>query len=198
MTRGLEVKYRNMLNLYGINTPLRLQHFFTQLYAESRLVPKRESGYYKTIKSLRETFKTPFKGKSDAFVSEYLRNSEKLLNYVYSNRGGNGNVNSGDGFKYRGGGFLQNTGFDQLHKLSLATGVDFLEHPELLEDEYHAMLAACYYWQVNNLNKFADKDNLDAISDIINIGRLTKTYGDANGFEERKSALIKFKKYFKK
>jgi putative chitinase len=197
MTKGLEKKYKVIFNVYGINTYLRLSHFFAQYYAECGLVPKRESLYYTSIKSLRTTFKTPFKGKSDAFVSQYLRNTEKCANYVYANRGGNRDEASGDGFKYRGAGGFQHTSFNQFHQMSIDLGLDFLENPELLLEDYYAILGACWYWQKNNLNKFADNDNLDAISDIINIGRLTDKVGDANGFEHRKIALMRFKKYFK-
>lgn len=197
MTKGLEIKYKIILNRYEINTPLRLAHFFAQIYAESGLLLKRESGFYRDVSTLRRIFLSPFRGKSNNFVASYLMNSKKLLNYVYANRMGNGNEASGHGFKYRGGGYLQTTGFNQYHKLSLAIGVDLLEKPELIETEHYAMLAACIYWKENNLNRFADADNLDAISDIINIGRVTKTYGDSNGFEHRKKALIIFKKHFK-
>lgn len=197
MTRSLDVTYKTVLDAWGINTPLRLSHFFSQYYAECKLVPKRESLYYTSIKSLRKTFKTPFKGKSDAFVSQYLRNTEKCANYVYANRGGNGDEKSGDGFKYRGAGGFQHTGFNQFYQMSIDLGIDFLESPHLLELDYYAILGACWYWKKNKLNKFADKDNLDAISDIINIGRLTDKVGDANGYEHRKEALKTFKKHFK-
>lgn len=197
MTKGLDIKYKNVLDSYQINTPLRLSHFFAQYYAECRLIPKRESLYYRSIKSLRKTFKTPFKGKSNAFVSQYLCNTEKCANYVYANRGGNRNEASGDGFKYRGAGGFQHTGFNQFYKMSIDLGLDFLENPELLLQDYYSILGACWYWNKNNLNKFADKDNLDAISDIINIGSLTDKVGDANGYDHRKEALKLMKKHFK-
>ena len=197
MTKGLDIKYKNILDAWGINTPLRLSHFFAQIYTESGLVAKRESLYYKSIQSLRLNFKSPFRGKTNEFIKQYLRNSEKCANYVYANRGGNGDESSQDGYIYRGGGYLQHTGYNQYHKMSLALGVDYLDDPDLLKEDYHAILCACWYWKATNLNKFADKDDLDAVSDIINIGRLTDRVGDANGFAERKEALKDFKNYFK-
>lgn len=196
MTKGLEIKYKSLLNSYHINTPLRLAHFFAQLKSESQLIPQVESLYYKTVRQAKSTFYSPFKDKSSAFISQYLRNSEKMANYVYANRMGNGNEASGDGYKYRGRGFLQITGFNQYLVLSKDTGVDFLENPELLQEELHAMVSACWYWNKNNLNKHADKDNLDAISDVINIGSQTKAIGDANGFRHRKHYLELYKQYF--
>lgn len=197
MTRNLEITQKIVFDAYAINTPLRLAHWFAQAYAECRLIAKRESLYYTSIKSLRATFKTPFLGKDDAFVSKYLRNSEKCANYVYANRGGNGDESSGDGFMFRGASFFQHTTHDQFLEMSYDLGVDIYNDIDLLLEDYYAVLAGCWYWHVNNLNKYADEDNLDAISDIINIGRLTRSYGDSNGFKHRQEALVKFKEYFK-
>jgi putative chitinase len=196
MTKGLEIKYHEMLESWNINTMLRKAHFFAQLYAESRFKLKRESLYYRDIETARATFKTPFQNKSDEFVRQYLFNSEKMANYVYANRMGNGDEASGDGFKYRGGGYPQHTGFDEYYRISIYLGLDLLENPDLINDEYHAMLCACWFWNINRLNQYADTDNLDAISDIINIGRRTSRIGDANGYKHRESALKRLKKHF--
>lgn len=198
MSKGkeLSIKYKTLLGNSKINTPLRLAYFFGELEAESNLVPKRESLYYTTIKGLRNTFYSPFKGKSDAFVKQYLRNSVKCANYVYANRGGNGNEASGDGYKYRGGGFIQNTFKDGYEQLAKDTGIPFDKNPDLITEEANAMIAAINYWVKNDLNKYADKDDIDAVSDIINKGRKTSAYGDANGFKERKEAVEKYKKEF--
>lgn len=199
MEKALELsrKYRTLLGRYGINTFLRLAHFWAQLHHESGLVPKRESVYYTTIEGLRNTFKTPFRGKSDAFVSGYLRNSEKCANYVYANRGGNSCESSGDGYKFRGGGLIQTTFHDGYEAIAASTGVDFVTHPDLILEEANSLIAALEYWKSNDLNKYADQDNLDAVSDIINIGRRTTTVGDSNGYSKRKEALAEAKKIFK-
>lgn len=190
-------KYKSLFDEAEVNTPLRKQHFITQIDAESKLVSKRESLYYKTIAGLRNAFKTPFKGKTDAFVSQYLKNTEKCANYVYANREGNGNEKSGDGHKYRGGGFLQNTFKNGYKKLTEDTGIDFLGNPNLIIIEENAIIAALNYWTENNLNELADQDNLDSISDIINIGHKTRAVGDANGYIHRKECLKKWKAIIK-
>ncbi len=187
-------KYKTLLSNYGLNTLLRLAHFFAQIEHESGLKLVRESCYYTTTEGLRKTFKTPFAGKSDAFVSQYLRNSEKCANYVYANRGGNGNEASGDGFKFRGGGYLQNTFKEMYEWLTEQTGIDFIGNPDLILIEANALMCALAYWKVHKLNTFADKDDLDSISDIINIGHPTVKKGDANGYEKRKLLLAKYKK----
>lgn len=193
----LTTKYKTILNKYGVNTPLRLSHFWAQIDTESKLKPIRESLYYTKIQSLRDTFKTPFKDKSDAFVNQYLKNSEKCANYVYANREGNGSETSGDGYKYRGGGLLQKTFYNGYKSLEKATGIPFTKKPDLILEEANSLISALEYWKDSELNKFADEDNLDAISDLINIGKRTVKSGDANGFKERKDNLEKYKKIFK-
>lgn len=190
-TKGLIIaeRYRTLLNKNGINTLLRLSYFIANIHHESGFKAIRESLYYKNIQGLRNTFYTPFKGKSDAFVSQYLRNSEKCANYVYANRGGNGNEASGDGFKFRGGGFIQNTFKDAYKALTKATGINFLDYPDAIANEANAMIAALWFWDNNNLNAIADKDNNELMTKAINGGK--------NGIQERGELVEEYKKLFK-
>jgi putative chitinase len=187
-------KYRTQFKNYEVDTKLRIIHWMTQVASESNFKAVRESVYYTTIKGLRNTFYSPFKNKSDSFVKQYLRNSEKCANYVYANRMGNGDESSGDGYRNRGGGFLQNTGHNQYQALSTSTGIDFIGNPDLILEEPNAVIAALEYWKDNNLNYYADKDDLDGVSDKINIGRKTEEYGDANGFKDRLENYEHYKK----
>lgn len=186
-------KYRTILSKSGIDTPLRLAHFFSQCDHESNLKPISENLNY-SVEGLMKTFKKYFPTKEVA--EKYARKPEKIANRVYANRMGNGDEASGDGWKYRGKGFIQTTGKNNYQKLSKATGINYIENPNLLLNESGAVLSAIWYWTVNNLNKYADKDDIDSISDIINIGRPTEKYGDANGFRDRKEKLDKYKKEF--
>lgn len=197
MAQELSDKYKTLFNKYEINTPLRKAHFMAQIHAESGLIPRRESLYYTKLERLKAIFKSGFRNKPDSFVEQYLKSSEKLANYVYANRMGNGEEASGDGFKYRGGGFIQLTGKNNYKMLSKDTGIDYLSKPELLETEADSLIASLWFWKKNGLNKYADGDCLDEISDIINIGRVTKEIGDANGYEHRKKWLDHYKKIFK-
>lgn len=189
---NLHIKYRTILNNANINTPLRLAHFFAQIDHESGLKPTSENTNY-SRKTLLTIFRKYF---NESNVDEYYRNGEKILNRTYGNRMGNGPESSGDGYKYRGRGFIQVTGKNNYRKLSEFVGVDYVSNPDLLLTEADSMVSALWYWTVNNLNKYADQDNLDAVSDLINIGRLTKTVGDANGYADRKRKLEKYKKVF--
>lgn len=189
----LHEKYNTLFNNYGFTSALRTAHFMAQIDHESGLKPKRESLYFKTIQGLRDTFDSPFENKSDAFVKQYLTDSVKCANYVYANRGGNGDEASGDGFKYRGGGLIQNTFKDGYQRLKDKTGIDFVANPDFIIEEEKAVRCALIFWQDNNLNRYADLDDLDAVSDQINIGRQTIKEGDSNGYAHRKECLIKWK-----
>jgi len=186
-------KYKPLFLRFEVNTHLRIVHFMTQIDAESGLKPKRESLYFKSIDSLKKIFYTPFNKKTDSFVRSFLRNSEYCANYVYANRGGNRDSYSGDGYKYRGGGFIQRTFKSGYQRLKDVTGIDFVSNPDLILLEENAILDALVFWKDNDLNKYADLDDLDAVSDQINIGRQTVKEGDSNGYEHRKECLKKWK-----
>jgi putative chitinase len=187
----LHKKYKSLFENYKVNTDLRLAHFYAQIDHESGMKPISENLMYSAEalgKVFRKYFPTP------VMANKYARQSEKIANIVYSNRMGNGNNESGDGWKYRGRGFIQITGKSNYIVLSKDTMIDYLNKPELLLNEPDALISALWYWNKNKLNTLADKDDLDAISDLINIGRLTDKEGDANGFKDRKEKLNKWKK----
>lgn len=189
----LSKKYKTLLNKYYVNTPLRLAHFFAQLEAESRLKPVEENLNY-SAKRLQQVFKKYFP--TVELANKYGGNKVAIASRVYANRMGNGCEDSREGYLFRGRGFIQLTGRDNYVMLSKDTRINYLLNPDWLLREPDAMIAALWYWSKNNLNKHADADNIDAISDLINIGRITKTYGDSNGFKERLNALNKYKKEF--
>lgn len=192
----LSQRYKTLLGREKIDTPLRLAHFFAQIDHESGLVPTRESLYYTTPSRAKAMFYTPFNGKSDSFVQKYLKNTQAMANYVYANRMGNGNEASNDGFRFRGGGYMQHTGRAEYARIAKITGADLINNPNLILEEPNAIIGAIDYWNRNNLSRYADRDNIDAISDLINMGRLTSKYGDANGFKDRLNKLNNYKKIF--
>ena len=182
---NLNEKYKSLFNAYHVNTPLRIAHFMAQVQHESNFKAVRESCYYTTIDLLRKTFKIPFLNKSDEFVSQYLKNSIKCANYVYANRNGNGNEASGDGFKFRGGGMLQNTFYYGYLKLAKDLKIPFDTNPDLILVEANAVMAALNFWSTNKLNDLADLDDYKGITKKIN--------GGYNGLVERQKALIEWK-----
>jgi putative chitinase len=190
---NLAEKYQTEFEKYGVNTSLRKAHFMAQIEHESGLKPIDESFNYKPER-LHLIFKKYFP--TIALANAYAGNKIKIANRVYANRMGNGNEASGEGYKYHGRGFIQLTGKDNYKAFAKATGIDVVTYPDLLLDEQYAIIAALHFWKSNGLNALADKDDLDAVSDKINIGHVTEKEGDAIGYAHRKELLTKYKKIF--
>jgi putative chitinase len=108
----------------------------------------------------------------------YEHQAEKLANYVYAKRLGNGDVPTSDGWLFRGRGLLQVTGRANYHSIGQALGLPLDAQPELLSQPRGAALSAAYFWKSRGLNELADDRNDDdddedfvTISVIINGGR---------------------------
>lgn len=189
MNKGykLSKRYRTLLSSYGINTSLRLSHFFAQIDHESGLKPISENLNY-SADGLLKVFRKYFPTRADAIM--YARQPEKIANKVYANRMMNGNEASGDGWEYRGRGFIQITGKENYILLSKDTRIDYLNNPDLLLTEADSMISALWFWNKNNLNKYADRDDIKTITKKIN--------GGYNGLGDRMDLLDKYKSVFKK
>jgi putative chitinase len=188
-------KYKTLFKAYHINTDLRISHFMAQLEHESGgLKPKSENLNY-SKEGLLATFGKYFNN-SPVEALNYQKQPERIANKVYANRMGNGNEASGDGWKYRGRAFFQLTGKSNYLVLSKDTKIDCYNNPDILLEEANAIISALWYWGKNKLNDLADKDDLDGISDIINLGHHTPKVGDAIGYNHRKELLTKYKKIF--
>ncbi len=179
-------KYKSLLEQYEICTPLRLAHFFAQIHHESNLKPVEENLNY-SADALKRVFKKYFP--NDTVANFYARKPIKIANRVYADRMMNGNEASGDGWKYRGRGFIQITGKKNYILLSKDTRIDYLNNPDLLLNEADSMISALWYWSKNNLNKYADADDLKAITKAIN--------GAYNGLSHRKDLHKYYKTVFK-
>lgn len=110
------------------------------------------------------------KNQPNAFAKALHRKPEMIANVVYSNRMGNGTVESGEGFKYRGRGAKQLTGKDNYTRCGAALGIDLVNSPELLLKPAYAMLSAGWFWHANKLYEFADKGDLEGMTKKINGG----------------------------
>ena len=188
----LAKKYKSLLDNNGISTRLRLAHFFAQAYAESKFDVVAENLNY-SEQGLLRVFKKYF---TPAQAKQYARKPQQIANRVYANRMGNGNEASGDGWRNRGRWFFQITGKNNYIQVTADTGVDYLTNPDSKLTEADAMVTALWYWNERNLNRYADQDDADSISDLINLGRRTVTVGDANGYKERYTATQQLKKLF--
>ena len=172
-------KYASQFEKFGVITDLDKAMFMAQIQHESGLKPISENLNY-SIKGLLSTFPKYF-NKNTAI--EYARKPEKIANRVYANRMGNGDETSGEGWKYRGRGFIQLTGKENYFRLSNDTDIDFLHNPDLLLQEANAIIAALWFWKTRNLSSLAN--NVEAVTKKIN--------GGLNGFNDRKELFENWK-----
>lgn len=192
----LTAKYASLFSKFGITTNLRLAHFIGQLTAESNLKPIDENLRYSESRLL-QVFPKYF---TPILAKQYAMQPAKIANRVYANRMGNGNEASGDGYRFRGRGFIQLTGrnnYTSLTKWAQNNGldVDYVKNPDLLLNEADSVIAALWFWTANNINQYADKDDVLRVSRMINIGNPNS--GTPHGYENRKAQTDKFKKIFK-
>ena len=99
---------------------------------------------------------------------------------------GNGDINSGDAFRYRGRGIMQVTGRAGYTQVAQALNIDCVNHPELLEQPEYAALSAAWFWDNRHLNFYADKQDILTITKKIN--------GGTNGLDDRKALYDKARK----
>lgn len=193
----LTAKYASLFNKFNVNTQLRLSHFVGQMSAESNLKPIEENLRYSEGRLL-DVFPKYF---TPITAKQYAMQPSKIANRVYSNRMGNGDEQSGDGYRFRGRGIVQLTGrnnYTALTKWSQNNGlnVDYVKNPDLLLSEADALVSALWFWTVNNINQYADKDQVLQVSRIINLGN-ANSKATPHGYENRKAQTEKFKKVFK-
>lgn len=117
-------------------------------------------------------YKLDEKGKKtpNAFAKALHRKPEAIANAVYSNRMGNGTIESGDGWKHRGMGLKQLTGKDNHKRCGDYLGVDFVTNPEKLLEPEFAARSAGWFWKTNKLNSFADAGDIKGMTKVINGG----------------------------
>ncbi len=167
---------------YGIaDSRLRLAHFFAQVLHESGCLRFDMENLNYSAEALVRVFGKYFPSKKEA--DAYARQPEKIANRVYANRMGNRGEASGDGWKFRGRGLIQLTGRTNYKAFSEWVGDSrIMDDPDLVSSEY-AVHSAVFFWDRNNLNRFADKDDV--------VGLTRKINGGDNGLAHRRELLNK-------
>jgi putative chitinase len=155
---------------YEINTPQRVAAFLAQCAHESGgFIFLKENLNYKAA-SLRKVFPKYFP--DDATAAAYANKPEKIANRVYANRMGNGDEASGDGFRYCGRGLIQLTGKDNYTFFAASLDIPVEEASEYLQTFEGAVQSACFFWEQNNLNQWADKGDILTLTKRINGGTI--------------------------
>lgn len=155
---------------YGIDTPKRVAAFVAQCAHESgNFKFLRENLNYKA-ESLTKTFRKYFPTLESA--QPYAKKPEKIANRVYANRMGNGDEASGDGFRYLGRGLIQLTGKENYSWFAASLEMPLEDVAEYLGTFEGAVQSACWFWETNNLNKWADSGDIVTLSKRINGGTI--------------------------
>lgn len=155
---------------YEINTEERVAAFLAQCAHESGHFKAVEENLNYGAEGLMKTWPKRFDATTAAACA---RKPELIANRVYASRMGNGDVASGEGWKYRGRGLIQLTGKDNYNRFSQATGKpEILTQPELLAQPELAALSAAWFWSSNGLNAMADKGDMVAMTKRINGGTI--------------------------
>jgi putative chitinase len=175
---------------FGLNSNIRLAHFLSQCAHESGNFKIFTENLNYSAKGLRSIFGKYFK--DDASALAFERKPEKIANRVYSSRMGNGDEASGDGWKFRGRGYIQLTGKDNYSQFDKSVEDDILANPDLVATKYPLMSAA-FFFERNNLWKIcdggADKEDVIALTKRIN--------GGTHGLEDRLTKFALFNSLLK-
>lgn len=157
----------------------RLQYFLAQLGHESNGLTHREENLNYSATRLMEIWPSRFP--TLAIAQKYDRDPEKLANFVYGGR--MGNVNPGDGYKYRGRGYIQLTGRETYREIGKVAGLDLEGSPELAAKPENAIRIACAFWTWKKINPSCDVGDFTAVTKRIN--------GGTNGLTDRLEWLSK-------
>lgn len=153
---------------FRIDTAARRAAFVAQAAHESAGFTRLEELlYYRTPERIHAVFKR-LRPLGMAELAKLCRNPRGLANKAYANVNGNGDEDSGDGWRYRGRGLFQLTGRANYMAAGDALAQDYKANPEMVALPMHAALTAAWYWAAMGLNEKADSAQIDAITRAIN------------------------------
>lgn len=153
---------------YDINTPQRMAAFIAQCAHESGNFNILKENLNYRAATLRKIFPKYFP--TDELANQFAGKQEAIANKVYANRMGNGNEESGDGFRYCGRGLIQLTGKNNYQAFADSLEMNVEDVPEYLATFEGAAQSACWFWESNNLNRFADAGDIKGLTKAINGG----------------------------
>jgi putative chitinase len=158
---------------FGITTPLRLAHFLAQCGHESGGFKATQENLNYSAKGLCGIFRKYFPSVTVAL--QYERKPKKIANRVYANRMGNGNEASGEGWKYRGRGYIQLTGKENYKAFDATVPEDITSNPDLVATKY-ALASAAFFFKKNGLwaicDRGADMATVTAVTKRVNGGTI--------------------------
>jgi putative chitinase len=169
---------------FGIDTPLKLAHFLAQCGHESGGFKLTQENLNYSAQGLKNIFPKYFPGN---LSESYARNPQKIASKVYGGRMGNGPESTGEGFKFRGRGYIQLTGKDNYTAFGKAINEDVISNPDLVSTKY-PLLSAAWFFSKNCLKRCVDATDatVTSVTKCVNGGTI--------GLPDR---LKHFKEYYK-
>jgi putative chitinase len=171
---------------FELNTPLRLAHFLAQAGHESGGFKAVNENLNYGAKGLLGIFKKYFPTQEKALL--YERKPEKIANLVYGGRMGNGVEATGEGWKFRGRGYIQLTGKDNYKAFDAVVAESIVDNPDLVATKY-PLLSAAWFFHKNGLHKIADQGATDAVVTSVT----KRVNGGTIGLADR---IKHFKEYY--
>ena len=160
---------QSLLPKYEITTKDRIAMFFAQCGHESLNFTVLEENLNYSAKALNAVFPKYFKN-AGRNADDYHRSPERIANIVYADRMGNGPTESGDGWRHRGFGVIQLTGKNNQSAFASSIGKSLEDTLEYLQTKMGALESACWFWNTNNLNVYADQQDIRGATKRINGG----------------------------
>ena len=152
-----------------LDTPARLSAFLAQTGHESGGFKFLEENLNYKPETLCRVWPSHF---NEENCYEFSGNPEAIANFAYAGRMGNGDAETGDGWRYRGRGFLQLTGKENYEHASSDLGFDFVSEPDAVATPEGAALTAAWFWKKHNLNHYVDNNDFTQMTKIINGGTI--------------------------
>lgn len=174
--KSWEQPLKDILAKYQINTPQRIAMFIAQCGHESLNFTVLEENLNYSAKGLNAVFGKYFQ-RAGRDANAFHRQPERIANVVYADRMGNSNAASGDGWKYRGRGVIQLTGAHNYALFADAVGKKLSQIIEYVSTKDGALESACWFWNKNDLNRYADNGDIKNATKRIN--------GGYNGLSDR-------------
>ena len=171
---------------YGITTNLRLAHFLAQCAHESGSFRAVSENLNYSASGLLKIFPGYFKTAQEAKL--FANKPELIANRVYASRMGNGDTASGDGWRYRGRGYIQLTGKQNYTRFDATVEDNILENPDLVATKYPLSSAGFYFNNRQGLWAACDRGKSDAVITAVTKG----VNGGTNGLADR---IAHFRKY---
>jgi putative chitinase len=179
LSSGNEGIMEAALRAYGINGPVKLAAIMSQCAHESLNFKILQENLNYSAAGLVTTFSKYFPNVSSA--EPFARQPEKIANVVYGGRIGNGPAATGDGWKFRGRGFIQLTGRSNYTTAGSSLGLDLVNNPDLAMSPESAAKIVIYFFFTLNAARTASIN----WSDVSAVTRLVN--GGENGLADRKA-----------